>query len=178
VIYADQGDVQPPPKRNGPEGNLLKCTNARSFSHYVTTRSGHRVSVPPDRDQRVVPKWLQQETLDEMALKAVPQYASRGVEYFRLCWDSITPQQEQLLTKHPHPQLSNLYLAIGGSFHSWKFLPIIGEFVANVLCAKSNGEDKDATWAWKLDTTLRNGAHEKVIPERDLKDLEDNASPM
>lgn len=177
VIYSDRGEVIPPPSIEGagPNGkNLLKCTNAESFSHYVTTKSGRRISVPPDRDQKTVPGRLQKETLTQMVNKIMPQYGKRPVEYFRLCWDAITPDQNQLITKHPDPRLGNLFLAVGGSFHSWKFLPTIGKYVVNVLDGKGNGPEKDAAWAWKENTTLRKGAHEKVIPKRDLKDLEND----
>jgi sarcosine oxidase/L-pipecolate oxidase len=175
VIYGERGEVLPPPRIQGagPNGmNLLKYTNSESFSHYVTTNSSRKISVPPDRDQTIVPEQLKQETQNEMVRKAMPQYADRPVQYFRLCYDALTPDQNQLITKHPHPALSNLYFAVGGSFHSWKFLPTIGEYVVNMMSGKGNGEEKDAAWSWKANTTLRKGAHEKVIPKRDLKDLE------
>jgi sarcosine oxidase/L-pipecolate oxidase len=111
---------------------------------------------------------------------------SHRVAFWRLCWDAITPKQHQLITRHPNPCLSNLFLAVGGSFHSWKFLPIIGKYVANVVEGISNGAEKDQNWAWKVgfgcfdeskdsaQHRVKNpdkGAHEKVIPKRDLKDL-------
>lgn len=78
------------------------------------------------------------------------------------------------MTRHPDPRLGNLYLAIGGSFHSWKFLPIIGKYVVNVLNGVSNGEEKDQNWMWKSEgwDEGRRGAYKKVIPRRELKDLE------
>ena len=103
---------------------------------------------------------------------------NRSVTFWRLCWDSITPSQHQLITKHPDPRLGNLYFAIGGSFHSWKFLPIIGKYVIKILNDCSNGEEKDRNWAWKTEGWNQGGqrgAHEKVIPRRELKDLEDSS---
>lgn len=177
VIYSDKGEFIPPPRIEGagPNGkNLLKFTNAESFTRYVMTKSGRKISVPPDQDQTIVPERLKEETLNEMVRKVMPQYSDRRVEYFRLCWDAITPDQNQLITEHPYPRLNNLYLAVGGSFHSWKFLPTIGEYVVNMLDGKGNGGEKDAAWSWKINTTLRKGAHEKVIPKRDLRDLEND----
>ena len=60
---------------------------------------------------------------------------------------------------------------MGGSFHSWKFLPIIGKYVVNVLNGVSNGEEKDRRWAWKDGRLQGRGAHEKVVPKRELQDL-------
>ena len=67
-------------------------------------------------------------------------------------------------------------MAVGGSFHSWKFLPIIGKYIANVLDGVSNGKDKDLSWEWKRAGWSLGGiqgAHEKVIPKRELRDLTD-----
>lgn len=72
--------------------------------------------------------------------------------------------------------MSNLYLAVGGSFHSYKFLPIIGKYVVNVLNATGNGDEKDQAWRWKTGKETGRGAHEKVIPQRELADLEDDRS--
>jgi sarcosine oxidase/L-pipecolate oxidase len=147
VIYSEEGDVQPPPRRSRPAppgDHMLKYTRSYSFTNTVQTPSGHLISVPPDRDQSIVPEKLKQELMECIASKSVPRYANRPVAYWRMCWDSITPTQDQLITKHPDPRLDGLYLAIGGSFHSWKFLPIIGKYAVNVLNDKSNGAEKDS----------------------------------
>ena len=99
---------------------------------------------------------------------------NRPVSHWRLCWDAITPTQHQLITKHPNSKLQNLYLAVGGSFHSWKFLPIIGKYIVNTLNNYTNGEEKDRNWGWKMDGWNKggqDGAHEKVIPRGELRDL-------
>ncbi|KAF2004507.1 FAD/NAD(P)-binding domain-containing protein [Amniculicola lignicola CBS 123094] len=153
LICGDCGEMIPPPQKC----QLLKSTNARSLTITVTTKSGHRISVPPDSSQNMI----------------LPSFASRAVDYCRLCWDAITPSQDQLITKHPDARLSNLYFAVGGSFHSWKFLPTIGKYVVNVLNGDSSGEGKDQQWAWKIAKPQKRGAHEKVVPRRELKDLED-----
>jgi sarcosine oxidase/L-pipecolate oxidase len=174
-IYKDAGEVLPPPLRMhpAPSGHhILKYTNARSFTNIIRTASGHLISAPPDQDQSIVPENLKQETLTNMIRKSMPKYSNRPVEYWRLCWDAITRTQDQLITKHPHPQLSNLYLAVGGSFHSWKFLPTIGKYVVNVLEDRSNGAEKDGRWGWKNGPEQGRGAHEKVMPKRELRDLE------
>ncbi|KAF1851071.1 FAD dependent oxidoreductase [Cucurbitaria berberidis CBS 394.84] len=169
VIYGDRGEVLPPAAST----RLLKFTNARSFTSTSTTISGHKLSAPPTRPQTTVSRTLMQETLERMALKTMPDFASRTPDYWRLCWDAITPSQDQLITKHPHPRLSNLYLAVGGSFHSWKFLPTIGKYVVNVLQGVSNGEEKDKRWEWKTGPFEGRGAHEKVVPKRELSSLDD-----
>lgn len=62
---------------------------------------------------------------------------------------------------------------MGGSFHSFKFLPTIGRYVVNVLEGVGNGEEKDGVWGWKGKGSREGrGAHEKVVPRRELRDVE------
>jgi sarcosine oxidase/L-pipecolate oxidase len=61
-----------------------------------------------------------------------------------------------------------LYIATGGSFHGWKFLPIIGKYVAQML-DKTLEQDLVRRWAWDREQT--GTAHEKLIPQRELRDL-------
>lgn len=169
VVYGEHGEVIPPP----PENCLLKYTNANTFTNIITTKSGHKISVPPERDQHIVPESLKRETEATMSSKVMPLFAAtKTADYWRICWDARTPTQDWLLAKHPHPKLQNLYLATGGSFHGYKFLPIIGKYMINVLDGKGNGEEKDQAWGWKDPGQSWRGAHEKTEPKRDLRDLE------
>lgn len=173
VVYGEHGEVIPAPKSN----KLLKYTNSLTFTNMVTTKSGQKISVPPNRDQRIVSRKLVAETEAMMSSKVMPKFShGKQVEYHRLCWDARTPTQDWLLCKHPHSQLSNLYLAVGGSFHSYKFLPTAGMYMVNVLKGESNGPEKDKAWGWK---DFRNGAawrgaHESTAPKRELSELDDD----
>ena len=165
----DLGELQPPP------ANLLKFVNARSITNTIVTNSGRHISAPPLQSQNIVPEALKAETL-AVANRIIPSISADGRDpaFWRLCWDLITPEQHQLITKHPHKKLKNLYLAIGGSFHSWKFLPIIGKYVANMIQGISNGDEKDRNWSWKetgWSSPRKPGAHEAVIPKRSLEDF-------
>lgn len=158
-----------------PESKILKINNSISFTNTVLVPSGRRVSAPVAGSQQDVPPALKAETL-EIAKEILPQVVSGDskIAFFRCCWDAITPQQHQLITQHPSRSLQNLYLAIGGSFHGWKFLPTIGEYVANIVQGKSNGEEKDETWGWKSqgwETSTEGGAHVYLIPRRDFRDF-------
>ncbi|KAK4986558.1 hypothetical protein LTR50_005242 [Elasticomyces elasticus] len=173
VVYGDNGEAIPPPKDN----RLLKFTNANTFTNTITTKSGHRISVPPDRDQHIVSRKLQGETDKIMMSKVMPRFTkNKPADYWRLCWDARTPSQDQLMTKHPHPRLGNLYLAVGGSFHSYKFLPNIGKYMVNVLDGVSNGDERDQAWGWKSEAFSGRGAHEKTEPKRELCDLDDTVA--
>jgi sarcosine oxidase/L-pipecolate oxidase len=168
VVYREKGEIIPPPAQT----RLLKFTNPLSVVNTITTPSGHRISVPPDRAQAIVSEKYKQMALESSVKIMMPAYVKRPADYWRMCWDTISPSQDQLLTQHPHAQLSNLYLAVGGSFHSWKFLPTIGKYIINVLNGESNGIEKDEHWKWKTEAPQGRGAHESVVPRLELRDLE------
>jgi sarcosine oxidase/L-pipecolate oxidase len=153
-----------PPNRDG----MFKFTNAITFKNTTTHPCGKKVSVPPRTPQDLVPEALQNESID-IIRDRIPQMLSNGrlPDYWRLCWDAVSPDQNQLICQHPDVRLSNLYFATAGSFHSWKFLPIIGKYVANVLEGKSNGKTKDDAWQWKTEWNSQ-GAHENVLPRGEL----------
>jgi sarcosine oxidase/L-pipecolate oxidase len=165
LVYGAKGEVMPPNR-----DRLFKFTNAYTFWNTKRHPGGRDISAPAE-DQHLIPEALQAESL-ELIRKRVPQILENGrlPDEWRLCWDAISPDQNQLICKHPSPKLSNLYFATAGSFHSWKFLPIIGKFVVSILNDESNGEERDKAWSWKTEFSNR-GAHEKAIPTRELRDL-------
>lgn len=175
VVYGDHGEVIPPPEEN----RYLKYTNANTFTNTITTKTGHKISVPPERDQHIVPKALQRETHETMISKVMPAFArGKEADYWRLCWDARTPTQDWLLSRHPDSRLGNLFLAVGGSFHSYKFLPTAGKYMANVLLSVSNGAEKDRAWSWKDASFSGRGAHEKTEPKRELRDLQEASAKL
>jgi sarcosine oxidase / L-pipecolate oxidase len=165
LIYGAQGEVMPPNK-----DRMFKFTNANTFWNMKKHISGDEISTP-EHNQAAISDKLKAESI-EIIRQRVPKMLEDGREpdEWRTCWDAISSDQNQLICKHPDSRLSNLYFATAGSFHSWKFLPIIGKYVVNVLNGKSNGSEKDAAWQWKTSFDAR-GAHEKVKPRRDLADL-------
>ena len=165
LVYGAKGEVVPPNK-----DRLFKFTNANTFWNNQRHPTGRLISVPAP-NQHAISASLEAESID-LIRQRIPQILSGGrrPDEWRLCWDAISPDQNQLICRHPDTRLSNLFFATAGSFHSWKFLPIIGKYVVNVLNGKSNGEEKDAAWKWKTDFDGR-GAHEKAIPKRELNEL-------
>ncbi|KAF9891365.1 hypothetical protein FE257_004221 [Aspergillus nanangensis] len=167
VVYGGEGEIIPPTA-----DGILKFTFATSFKNTIQTASGHSISVPSAEDQFHVPLGLQNDCLAGVR-RRLPRLLDGGrqPDYYRLCWDSISPDQQPLITRHPHEQLENLYLAVGGSFHCYKFLPIIGKYVVNVLSGVGNGREKDEAWGWKSTEENQGGVHEKLVPTRELRDF-------
>jgi sarcosine oxidase/L-pipecolate oxidase len=82
------------------------------------------------------------------------------------CRDTITPNQDFVVCPHPHCR--NLFIATGGSFHAWKFLPIIGKYVVQMLDG-SLDPDISSKWAW--DRIDKGAAHEHLAPHREMRDV-------
>jgi hypothetical protein len=75
----------------------------------------------------------------------------------------------------PHPSATGLYFATAGSFHAWKFFPILGQLVVDML--QGNLEPALAhKWAWgrRMDTGEGDGGGVDKAPEREWRDLVDH----
>ncbi len=137
----------------------------------VHENSGQTISAPPDLPdyaQHTIPKKLKDECT--RVVKGIYGKELEGFSFdsFRICWDGITPNQDFIISPHPHSR--NLHIATGGSFHGWKFLPIIGKYVVQSL----DGElEKELMERWAWDREQKGSAHETVMPRRELKDLLD-----
>jgi hypothetical protein len=75
----------------------------------------------------------------------------------------------------PHPTALALYFATTGSFHAWKFFPILGQLVVDML--EGNLEAALAhKWAWerRMDTGEGDGGGVDKAPQREWSHLVDH----
>ncbi|KAI0021323.1 sarcosine oxidase [Xylariomycetidae sp. FL0641] len=97
-------------------------------------------------------------------------FGARGagwtVEEFRMCWDCVTPTEDFIVS--PHPAARGLFIATCGSFHGWKFFPIIGDYVVRML---DGTLDKDLAERWAWDRERPEPVHNKCWPRVELRDL-------
>ncbi|KAI9789201.1 MAG: hypothetical protein M1833_002449, partial [Piccolia ochrophora] len=75
-----------------------------------------------------------------------PSLSTRPFTYTRLCWYADTPTGDFLIDRHP--RYAGLLLATGGSGHGFKFLPVIGEKVVEVLEGRV-GDELGGRWRWR-----------------------------
>ncbi|KAL2041194.1 hypothetical protein N7G274_006139 [Stereocaulon virgatum] len=151
---------------------VLKFNSELSFTNNVYhEESDQMISIPPTaQSQRTwsqdVPQILKDDVRRVMTNTYGKQVEGIEVESYRMCWDSLTPNQDWILS--PHPKVRNLYIAAGGSFHSWKFLPVIGSCVVKML----RGElDQEHARRWGWDRRDEGGANTVYEPGRDLGDI-------
>ncbi|KAI5815771.1 fructosyl amino acid oxidasesarcosine oxidase [Pyronema omphalodes] len=83
--------------------------------------------------------------LHEAVKKFLPQIPHREFEKTRLCWYNDTATGDFIVDYHPEKK--GLFLATGGSGHGFKFLPIIGRHIVDILEGVEGAEYK-AKWKW------------------------------
>lgn len=80
--------------------------------------------------------------------------------------DAHTADEDFIISPHSHCE--NLFFATTGSFHSWKFLPILGKLVSNMM----NGTlDPDLAKRWAWDRDMPHIGRGSLWPKREWKDI-------
>ncbi|KAL2444388.1 L-pipecolate oxidase [Exophiala dermatitidis] len=99
--------------------------------------------------------------------RVLPELADRPFSFTRLCWDADTPDRHFLIT--PHPDHKGLFIAGGGSAHGFKFMPVLGKYIADLLEGTLEPNIAQA-WRWRPNQKMgTNLAH--MDPEMELRDL-------
>ncbi|KAI4092241.1 MAG: hypothetical protein LQ344_003599 [Seirophora lacunosa] len=82
----------------------------------------------------------------QQTLFAAPHPLSRRpFSHTRLCWYADAPKGDFLITYHP--EYEGLFLCTGGSGHGFKFLPVLGAKVVDVL--RGQGGEWTEAWGWR-----------------------------
>ncbi|KAK4182389.1 hypothetical protein QBC35DRAFT_510071 [Podospora australis] len=81
--------------------------------------------------------------------------------------EATTPDEHFIIS--PRSACNNLFIATCGSFHGFKFLPVIGKYVVQMLNGQLDVEWRKR-WAWNRETTLAEGIKNKS-PPTELRDL-------
>lgn len=72
----------------------------------------------------------------------------------------MTPYQHPLVDKVPEVQ--GLHLAVGGSYHSFKFLPVLGGIIVDYLQGTRRGVSK--RWGWNR-SEEKMSVHSEMLPK-------------
>ncbi|KAI2628453.1 sarcosine oxidase [Hypoxylon sp. NC1633] len=160
-----------PPGSSGTP-DLAKCTHEFPYTrlkHHGP--SGQEISVPPlSHAERMtwtgdLPDALKAKSAGVRDMLFGDAVKGMTPESYRLCWDSATPDEDWIIS--PHPAAKNLYIAAGGSFHAFKFLPVIGKYVVQMLHGELS-EEHMRRWAWDREFTPILTTY---TPRKDLRDV-------
>ncbi|KAJ8133477.1 hypothetical protein O1611_g139 [Lasiodiplodia mahajangana] len=115
---------------------VIKFNCDMCFTNLQEQEDGTILSIPPDAPSKFT--WTKEmpQKLKDIARRTLHGLYGQNatgveIESYRLCWDASTPTHDFLISAHPHSQ--NLYIATGGSFHGWKFLPVIGDCIVDMM---------------------------------------------
>ncbi|KAF2703698.1 fructosyl amino acid oxidase [Pleomassaria siparia CBS 279.74] len=146
IIAHLEGGLLFPPQEDG----ILKF-GAMAF---VTNFEGKDLSLPryrSDNKEDGVPKPIETQMRNWLR-ECMPELADRDWFETRLCWDADTPDLHFLIDKHP--SYPGLHLAVGGSAHGFKMMPVIGKYVVDSLEDVLEAEAKDK-WRWRPGAKLQ-----------------------
>ncbi|KAK0658007.1 FAD dependent oxidoreductase [Cercophora newfieldiana] len=141
------------PKERGFEVGCLPLSNINAFKCWgqvIFRNSTGDISTPLQSPSYKEAQWNVPESLQDdvrWALRSL--FGADGeklpMENFRICWDAVTPSEDFIIS--PHSATKGLYVATCGSFHGFKFLPVLGKYVVEMLDGKLDPALKKK-WAW------------------------------
>ncbi|OAL28762.1 hypothetical protein AYO22_02627 [Fonsecaea multimorphosa] len=158
----EQGILFPPD-----ENNLLKLCSCRFITNYCNSRIagaslGHSHEDFPEDG---VPRQIEEE-MREFVRDQIPELADREWVSTRMCWDGDTKDINFRIC--PSPTNANLFIATAGSGHGFKFMPIIGKYVADMIEGKLDAEYAEL-WKWRFGAApVKTGKEPHPWPARDL----------
>lgn len=119
--------------------------------------------MPPGDEKKV--RQLLKETL--------PELADRPLVRKQLCWFADTADSDFIVDYVPGSESSVMVLS-GDSGHGFKMFPIVGDWVKNLIEAKS-GKQGVARWRWKQPKAAAAGAGTDDVSWRvgDVKEFAD-----
>ncbi|KAF9869395.1 L-pipecolate oxidase [Colletotrichum karsti] len=106
----------------------LKWWGAKIFSNTREVLPGRKVSAPPpakDYAQWKVSRQLKQDIIDQRNLWYGKKSEGWNMTKHRICWDAFTTSSDFIIS--PHSAAKGLYVATCGSFHGFKFFPVLGK---------------------------------------------------
>ncbi|KAF4965462.1 hypothetical protein FSARC_6764 [Fusarium sarcochroum] len=160
----EQGIIFPPD-----ENGLIKLCSVRLVTNYKNHEHDdasvlHSVGDYPFDG---CPKELEDE-IRQFVREMIPELADRPFVHTRICWDGMATDLNFRIC--PYPENKNLYIATAGSNHGFKFLPIIGRYVADLLEGNLDEDLKDL-WSWKFGKKPKDFQDPHPFPLRDLSEL-------
>ncbi|KAH9485485.1 L-pipecolate oxidase [Psilocybe cubensis] len=122
-------------------GNVVKMAfHSAGFTHFDETNgtiSTPRTLTSNPTDGLLIPR----DSLQDMRTylgKIYPDLTRKPFSATRLCWYNDSPDGNWVIGRHPKNQ--NIIIATGGSGHAYKFLPVIGSLVADVVADELKAE--------------------------------------
>ncbi|KAI6254629.1 hypothetical protein MCOR27_006144 [Pyricularia oryzae] len=149
----------------------LKWWGSKIFTNMTEVLPGRHISAPPpasDYAQWNVSRRQKADIVEQKDLWYGEKSKNWKMTKHRICWDAFTTSSDFIIS--PHPAAKGLYVATCGSFHGFKFFPVLGKCVMQMLNGELTPELKQR-WAWDRERPdyLKNPEY----PNSDMRDLVD-----
>ncbi|PIG87056.1 sarcosine oxidase [Aspergillus arachidicola] len=154
----------------------LKWWGSKIFTNTREVLPGRYISSPPpthDYNQWKVPGPLKQDIVEARNLWYGPASADWQMTKHRICWDAFTTTSDFIIS--PHSASKGLYIATCGSFHGFKFFPVLGKYVVQMLEGELAPELIER-WAW--DRQRPDSSQNVEYPNAEMKHLLQPASKL
>ncbi|KAI8268698.1 hypothetical protein K4K58_004399 [Colletotrichum sp. SAR11_239] len=148
----------------------LKWWGAKIFSNTREVLPGRKVSAPPpakDYAQWKVSRQLKQDIIDQRNLWYGKKSEGWNMTKHRICCSDFIIS--------PHSGAKGLYVATCGSFHGYKFFPVLGKYVTQMLEGTLEPE-LEGRWAW--DRERPDSSDNCEYPNSEMNDLLDTVSKL
>ncbi|KKY18798.1 putative fructosyl amino acid oxidase [Phaeomoniella chlamydospora] len=164
VDHLEEGILFPPQNDGVIKFGAVNFVTNYAKSHPDVSLPRYRSDNPnddiPKPHEMQIRKWLK---------GIIPELADREWFETRICWDADMPDYNFLIS--PHPSHPNLKLAVGGSAHGFKFFPVIGKYIVDMLEDKLDPETAKK-WRWRPGATLAESApNPHPTPLKDLNEI-------
>ncbi|KAK6429351.1 hypothetical protein LTR95_014501 [Oleoguttula sp. CCFEE 5521] len=150
----------------------LKWWGQSIFTNEQEVLPGKTLSAPPAKPD--YGQWEVSEKLREDISYANHVFYGKKtkdwkMEKHRICWDAFTTSADFIIS--PHAAASNLYVATCGNFHGWKFFPVLGKYIVQMLEGALEPELAQK-WAWDRERP-KDGKDNADYPRHQMKDFLD-----
>lgn len=157
-------------------GDLKFCNEFPGYINmekFKGTKNEIEISIPVYKD--AIPKEAEIQ-MREFLKEVYPKLSNRSFNVAKICWCTDTVDRHFLIDEHPIHK--GLILGTGDSGKGFKYMPIVGEYIANVVLngVESIPQDKRNVWRWRPETAINRdiGAlQQRLGGSNQVKDLKD-----
>lgn len=148
ILNIDKGFVFEPDAH----GDLKFCNE---FPGYINmeevTGVENKISVPVYKN--MIPKEAETD-MRNFLREVLPKLAERPFNVTKICWCTDTPDRHFLIDEHPDHK--GLILGTGDSGKGFKYMPVVGEYIANITLfgTCSIPKMKRKAWKWRPETAI------------------------
>lgn len=158
-----EGGLMFPPQEDG----IIKLGACQFATNFVDKSGPSLPRYRCDNPRDPVPQPVE-DCMRNFVRQLAPELADREWSNRWICWDADTKDRHFLIDRHP--EHAGLSLAVGGSAHGFKFLPVIGGYVADMLEGTLDTQARQK-WRWRPEVEESVGSDPHTLPLLDLNDL-------